>query len=118
VRISGDALGAAAGTLQAEARRHKFLAPMPTVGAYGTYEATPKVILTARADYMSLKIGDYDGSILNLQAAVAYRVTDMIEVGAAYRYVDYNLDVDKSNYTAKINYDFYGPSVFVRFGFR
>ena len=107
-----------AGSVQTENRRHKFLAPMPTVGAYGTYEITPQVILTGRADYMSLKISDYDGSILNLQAAVAYRVPDMIEVGAAYRYVDYNLDVEKSTYTADINYDFTGPSVFVRFGFR
>jgi opacity protein-like surface antigen len=106
------------GVIRRQNQKRTFLAPMPTVGVFGTYEVTPKVILTGRADYLSLDVGDYDGSILNAQAAIAYKVTDMIEIGAAYRYVDYGLDVDKSRYTASVDYDFSGPAVFIRAGFR
>ncbi len=106
------------GILRRQNQERTFLAPMPTVGVFGTYEVTPRLILTGRADYLSLDIGDYDGSILNAQAAIAYKVTDMIEVGAAYRYVDYGLDVDKGRYTASVDYDFSGPALFIRAGFR
>lgn len=106
------------GVIRRQNHKRTFLAPMPTVGVFGTFEVTPKLVLTGRADYLSLDIGDYDGSILNAQAALAYRVTDMIEVGAAYRYVDYGLDVDKGRYTASIDYDFKGPALFIRASFR
>lgn len=106
------------GVIRQQDSKRTFLAPMPTVGVFGTFELTPKLILTGRADYLSLDVGDYDGSILNAQAAIAYKVTDMIEVGAAYRYVDYGLDVDKGRYTASVDYDFKGPAVFIRAGFR
>lgn len=116
-RLSGSAqIGG--GALHAEDRRTEFTAPLPTIGVFGTYEITPRIILTGRADYLSLTIDDYDGSIVNAQAAVAYKVNDMIEVGAAWRYVDYELDVAKDNYTAGVEYDFSGPSLFVRFGFQ
>lgn len=117
IALQGDA-DVGVGVIRQQNSKRTFLAPMPTVGVFGTFEVTPRVILTGRADYLSLDIGDYDGSILNAQAAISYKVTDMIEVGAAYRYVDYGLDVDKGRYTASVDYDFSGPAVFIRAGFR
>lgn len=117
IALQGDA-NVGVGVIRQQNSKRTFLAPMPTVGVFGTFEVTPRLILTGRADYLSLDIGDYDGSILNAQAAIAYKVTDMIEVGAAYRYVDYGLDVDKGRYTASVDYDFSGPAVFIRAGFR
>jgi hypothetical protein len=117
VKLEGDArIGGASS--QREARAKDFVAPLPTIGVVGAYEVAPRVILSGRADYMSLKFKDYDGSILNAQAAIGYRVTDHIEIGAAYRYVDYRLDVDKDTYTANVDYDFNGPAIYVRAGFR
>ncbi len=117
IALQGDA-DVGVGVIRQQSSKRTFLAPMPTVGVFGTFEVTPKLVLTGRADYLSLDIGDYDGSILNAQAALAYRVTDMIEVGAAYRYVDYGLDVDKGRYTASVDYDFKGPALFIRASFR
>ena len=98
-------------------RRKDFLAPMPTVGLYGTFEVMPKVTINARADYLALGIGDYDGSVLNAQASVSYRFTRNFGVGVGYRYVDYNLDVEKTNYVASFDYQFWGPSIFLEAGF-
>jgi len=116
-QVEGQAR-ATGNTLFNTTRRREFLAPLPTLGLYGTYEPMPNVVLNGRVDYLSLKVGDYDGGILNVQASVAYRVTEGIELGAAYRFVSYDLDIDKDNYSARIDYDFSGPSVFLRFSFR
>jgi hypothetical protein len=116
--VNGDALIGAGPGRQTERRGRKFLAPLPTIGAFGTFELTPKLIVTGRADYMSLKYGDYDGGVTNAQAAIAYRINPTFSAGVAYRYVAYNLDVDKERYTAKVDYDFSGPAIFLRAGFR
>jgi hypothetical protein len=100
-----------------QTRRKDFLAPMPTVGLYGTFEVMPHVTINARADYLSLGIDDYDGSILNAQASISYRFTDTFGIGVGYRYVDYDLDVEKDNYVASFDYQFNGPSIFIEAGF-
>lgn len=100
-----------------QVRRKDVLAPMPTVGLYTTFEVMPRVTINARADYLSLGIDDYDGSLLNAQASVSYRVMDNVGIGVGYRYVDYDLDVEKPNYVASFDYQFWGPSVFLEVGF-
>jgi hypothetical protein len=114
--ISGQ--GSSGGApVSAQTRRKDFLAPMPTVGLYGTFAVAPRVFINARADYLSLGIDDYDGSVLNAQASVSYRFTDTFGVGVGYRYVDYDLDVERDTYTASFDYNFSGPSIFIEAGF-
>jgi len=100
-----------------QVRRKDVLAPIPTLGVFGSVEVAPRVILSGRADYLGLGIDDYDGSVLNLQASASYRIMDNVGIGVSYRYVDYDLDVEKDDYTAAFDYQFNGPSVFVEIGF-
>lgn len=102
---------------QVVARRRDFLAPMPTFGVYGTYEVTPKVILNGRVDFLSLEVDEYGGGITNAQASVSYRFTRMFSAGVAWRYVAYDLQVEREDYDADIDYNFSGPSVFARVSF-
>jgi hypothetical protein len=114
--ISGQ--GSAGGApVSSQVRRKDFLAPMPTVGLYTTFEVMPRVTINARADYLSLGIDDYDGSLLNAQASVSYRVMDNVGIGVGYRYVDYDLDVTKPNVIGTFDYQFWGPSLFIEAGF-
>jgi hypothetical protein len=98
-------------------RRRDFITPMPTIGIYGTYEATDKVILNGRLDYLSLDFDEFGGGITNVQASIAYRFTRDFSAGAAYRYVSYDLQVHKSDFDADVDYEFSGPSLFARLGF-
>jgi len=75
------------------------------------------VIISGKADYFGLGIDDYDGSILNLQASAQYRIMDNVGIGVGYRYVDYDLDVEKTNYVASFDYQFNGPTFFIEIGF-
>lgn len=103
---------------QTESRRREFLAPLPTVGAYAGYQVTPKVVINGRVDWMSLGMDEFSGSILNAQASVGYRIWGPVEIGAAYRFVDYGLEVDKPEYTLDADYDFSGPALFLRIGWQ
>ena len=116
IELSGDGhIGSAA--LQSEARKEDALAPLPTLGLFGTYEIAPRVQLGARVDYLSLKIGDYDGRLINTQANASYQVFRNVGLGVMYRYVDYRLKVDKDAWLGELSYRFNGPALFVRASF-
>jgi len=101
----------------AQARRKEVLAPLPTIGLYGSYEIAPRVQLGGNVDFLSLSLGDYDGRLVNAEASVTYRALKNFGVGVAYRYVDYRLDVEKPEYTGRLTYEFSGPVVFLIAGF-
>ncbi|HET7527790.1 MAG TPA: outer membrane beta-barrel protein [Burkholderiaceae bacterium] len=115
-QLSGQGTGVLTGTgFQREA--HDALVPLPTVGLYGSYMATPQLILRGRVDFLSLKYGDYDGRLTNWMAAVDWRVAKNFGFGAGYRYVDYKLDATKSDFTGNVRYTFKGPTIFANVAF-
>jgi opacity protein-like surface antigen len=102
---------------QFESRRRKLFAPVPTIGLYGAYEVAPNLELGGNLDWLSLRIGDYDGRLLNTEAKLTYRVMKNVGLGIGYRYVDYRVDVKKPDWTGRLTYQFHGPTVFVQAGF-
>ena len=100
--------------VQNQRRTRDLIAPMPTVDLYGGYQVTPRLTLAGRVDYMSLSSGKYDGSILNTEARASYRVWKNVGVGAMYRYVDYDFDVEKKRWTGRLDYKFSGPALFLQ----
>jgi len=93
------------------------LAPLPTVGLYGAYAFTPRWLLSGRGDIFSIKYGDYDGTLVNATAKLDYRVSRHFGVGVGYRYVDYDVNMTKTNFTGNINYVFNGPTVYATTSF-
>lgn len=89
------------------------LAPLPTIGLYGSYALTPRWLLSGRVDFFSFSYNDYDGSLVNLVAGVDYRFTRNFGVGLGYRYVDYDLDVTKSSFSGSVQYEFSGPVLYL-----
>ena len=116
VGIEGQGSIGGAG-LQIEQRREDFLAPLPTIGLFATFEPMPGLTLGARADYMSLSIDDYDGRLLNAEAWASYRFMRNVGVGLMWRHVDYRLDVEKERYVGRFDYQFSGPAIFLEAGF-
>ncbi len=100
--------------VQSELRKRDALAPLPTLGLYGAYQIAPRVLIGGRVDYLSLKVGDYDGRLVNTEARLSYRVLDNVAIGAAYRYVDYNLNIDKERWQGELAYKFKGPALFLQ----
>ena len=116
--ISLDGQGTVNGvTTQIEARRKKVLAPLPTLGLYGSFEVAPRFVLGGNVDWLKLKVGDYDGRLLNFEAKASYRVMKNVALGVMYRSVDYRVDVEKPEWVGSLRYKFHGPAVFLHAGF-
>lgn len=117
-KVSIEGVGSAGGaTAQVERRSQDFLAPLPTLGLFASFEVMPGLTIGGRADYLSLSIDDYDGRLLNAQATLSYRVMRNVGIGVAYRHVDYRVDVEKERYQGRFEYEFSGPAIFVELGF-
>jgi hypothetical protein len=113
ISLAGEGhVGAAAA--QSEIRKRDALAPLPTLGLYGAYRITPRLLVGGRVDYLSLKVGDYDGHLTNTEARLSYRLFKNVGVGAAYRYVDYDLNIDKPRWQGEVAYKFKGPALFLQ----
>ena len=113
VTLAGEGhIGNAAAS--SELRKRDALAPLPTLGLYGAYQITPRLLLGGRVDYLSLKVGDYDGRLTNTEARLGYRLFKNVGIGAAYRYVDYDLNIDKPHWQGEVAYKFKGPAIFLQ----
>jgi len=91
--------------------------PLPTLGAYGSYAFAPDWEASGRADLLYLKVGDYKGSLLNLQANVFYRFNPNLALGLGYRHDDYKLKATHPTWTGKLEYRFSGPQLVLEAGF-
>ena len=89
------------------------LAPLPTIGIYGAYALTPRWLLSGRVDFFSLEYEEYDGSLINTTLGVDYRIWRNLGVGAAWRYIDYDLGVTTSRFNGAIIYRFNGPLAYL-----
>lgn len=117
VALSGTGTVSGSAVVTSEARKKSVLAPLPTVGAYGAVGLAPRLMLTARVDWLQLKIDDYKGRLWNVQAELNYRLFKNVGIGVMYRYVDYRLDATKPKWTGSMDYKFNGPAAVLRIGF-
>ncbi|MBT0669512.1 outer membrane beta-barrel protein [Novosphingobium profundi] len=116
ISISGEA-SVGGSSIDATTRVKKVFAPLPTVGLFATWKIAPRLEAAGRVDYLSLKVGDYDGKLVNVQAGVNYRVFDHVSLGIAYRYVDYRLGVDKEYWDGRVRYKLNGPALILQGSF-
>jgi opacity protein-like surface antigen len=95
----------------------EVLAPLPTVGLYGLYSLMPKLLVRGRVDVFSLKYEEYDGSLVNTTLGLDYQFWRNVGLGAAWRYIDYDLGITKSSYNGGIRYKFSGPMLYTILSF-
>jgi hypothetical protein len=116
--VYAEGAGCAAGVCGSFQREERDqLVPLPTLGLYGRYDINDTWSLNARADYFSIKIDQYRGSIIDVSGGISARVTKNLGLGVDFRYVDYGLRATAENFTGEVNYNFYGPFFFVELGF-
>ncbi len=117
IELAGQASVSGTPAAAATVQGRQLFVPLPTVGVFGTVNIAPKLVLNARADYLSLSIDRYDGRLLNAQAAVSYRVMSHLDIGAMWRSVDYRLGVERNTWQGQVRYRFNGPALFARAAF-
>jgi hypothetical protein len=91
--------------------------PLPTVGVRASAAFAPNWRVTGFGQFLKLKIGDYDGSILNGSVAVEWAFLRQAYAGLGYNYYKYKLTAEKENAHGKFDFRFDGPALYVGWAF-
>lgn len=108
-------VGEVAGAAREE--RREITAPLPNVGVSASYELAPRLTVVAKANYLQLRIDELEGGLTDIEANLAYEVTDRLAIGAGFRRLEYRLDVERDRFEGRVRYAFEGPFAFVTASF-
>jgi hypothetical protein len=92
--------------------------PVPVLGLAYKVGLLEQLSLHAYADFLpSVDVGDAEGSLTNVTAALEYRPFEHAGFGASYNLLDIDVDVDKGGFRGAVDYSIEGYQLYLRFGF-
>jgi hypothetical protein len=104
-------------TAQTETASEDVSAPLPHFGASYTYAFSDTLAMRLTAIGFAIEIGSIDGSILELDADVAWKPWKRFGVGAGWRYFNSNVKARGSTLNGEFDFDYSGPSAFINYWF-
>ena len=113
----GASVGDDEGFVEIGREATSVLAPLPNLSLSGGYLIGDQVYLNGSLGFFSLKYDDYDGSLFSARASVEWRPWEHVGLGAAYQFVELELEVDRSSKREYYDFQFYGPVLFLSVGF-
>lgn len=87
--------------------------PLPTIGVRGNWKFADNWRVTAFAQLLKLKIGDYDGELNNAAIAAEWAFHPNMFAGLGYNYYKYNLSSTKERARGEFDYRFDGPILYI-----
>ena len=104
-------------TAQTETASEDVTAPLPHLGASYTYAFSETLGMRLKAIGFAIGIGSIDGSILELDADVAWKPLKHFGIGAGWRYFNTNVKASSSKLNGEFDFEYSGPSVFINYWF-
>ena len=102
-------IASATGTISQEA---SVKYPLPTLGVRGSFRVADNWRLNGFAQLLKLKIGDYDGELINYGVGAEWAFTHEMIAGLGYDYYKYNLSSQKDRAKGEFDYRFDGPKLY------
>ena len=113
----GASIGGEGGFIPIDGDVTSVLAPLPNFSMSGGFMIGNKVYLHGSLGAFSLDYDKYDGSLFSARGAVEWRPWDHVGLGAAYQYVELELNIDRDSKQEYFDVEFYGPVLFLTVGF-
>ncbi len=113
----GGSVGDEGDVIDVESDSTSLLAPLPNLSLTGGYRIGDSVYLQATLGLLSLDYDEYDGTLFSARGAVEWRPWKHVGLGAAYQYIEVELDVEKNSKQEYYDFEFYGPVLFLSVGF-
>jgi hypothetical protein len=88
-------------------------APLPHFGASFAYAMTPSLALSFQAVGFAIEIDSIDGSIVELDADIAWQPFEHFGVGAGLRYFNTNVKAGNSELNGEFDFEYVGPVLYV-----
>jgi len=86
--------------------------PLPVFGLRGLWHLGRNFWIDASAQYFTLSIDEYDGSLQDFRAALIWQPTQWAGVGVGYNQFGVDVDVDKSDFDGSLDWTYSGPVLF------
>ena len=94
--------------------RKSVSAPLPHFGAAYTYAFTPTVGMHFGLKGFAIEIDNIEGTIIEIDADVAWQPWKNIGIGAGVRYFKTEVDSTGSDVDGSIKFEYFGPMVYVQ----
>lgn len=92
-------------------------APLPVIGLIGAWRFGKRWSILGQAQYFQLEVGDYDGKMTQLSAALEHQTFEHVSFGIGYRDFDVVVDIGGSDLIGNIDFEYTGPTIYVRASF-
>lgn len=86
--------------------------PLPVLGLRGLWSLTHDFWLDASAQFFSLSIDEYDGSLQDYRVAVVWQPGKWLGVGLGYNQFNVDVDVEKERFDGSLDWTYRGPMLF------
>ena len=100
----------AGGTYTQSSSTYTF--PLPHIGTSVTYKIAPRWTTQFTLLAFYLDTGDYDGSLVQVDATAAYQISKSFGLGAGLTYFNLRLNGDVGRAEANYDFEFFGPAIF------
>lgn len=94
-----------------------LLAPLPNLRMTAFYAITPKWEVSGTLGWLSLDYDTYEGSFSYLRARTSYRITEGLDIGLGYQYIDIDFINDRDRGEVGLDVEFNGPSLTMSYSF-
>ena len=88
---------------------------LPNIGTWYNFSPSKRWLLHSRVDWISAKIGDYDGGLWNVSAGINYQAWRNVGIDLSWQYFNLHVDVDKTGWVGSANMTYNGPVLAVTF---
>jgi hypothetical protein len=88
-------------------------APLPHLGMSFSYAILPKLSAHVQVLGFALSVGDYSGLLIDSGFDIAYSPWKHFGFGGGLRYFDLRLEAEKNRLDGEIDFDYWGPTLFV-----
>ncbi len=89
-----------------------FTFPLPHIGGSISYKFAPKWTAEFATLLFAIDLGDYSGSLVEVDARAAYQLSKHFGIGAGLKYFKLTVQAQKTSGGAEFDYGFFGPAVF------
>ena len=96
-----------------EAVSEDVTAPLPHFGASFAYAMTPTLAFSFQAIGFAIELDSIDGSILELDADIAWQPFEHFGVGTGFRYFNTNVKAGNSDLNGEFDFEYIGPVLYL-----
>jgi opacity protein-like surface antigen len=84
--------------------------PLPNVGFWYMWAPTKRWAFSAGLDWFGIKIDNISGGLWNVSPGVSFQIIRNLALTANYQFLNFNANIDESNFNGSFDLTFSGPS--------